>query len=189
MIQTKFQEMQFAELAWWSNYMSHPMARERMYALYGARYMDYFWTEFEDSVQRTVEFGSGPLPVMFMLKTVVGACIDPLRNHYSAQGWTHPGLNGFLSAAPLKDESVDQVLLLNVLDHTDEPDRLVADAKRVLRYGGRALVFVHLNQQDPKHSLVTESDVRRWFSSWTEVKSNIQVTPFDPDAFVGVFVK
>lgn len=184
----KFSEMQAAELAWWREYMAHPTAVLRMYAHYGARYYGYFWDEFLSSGD-TAEFGSGPLPVLFLTCTRRGIAVDTLWGDYVEAGLVAGDLPALTSTAELGDESVDQVLLLNVLDHTSEPETLVAEARRVLRPGGRALLFVHLGQQDAKHKLVDERDVRRWFGDWQCQRWAILHTAFDPPAYVGVYLK
>jgi SAM-dependent methyltransferase len=46
------------------------------------------------------------------------------------------------AALPLADASVDTVLLLDVIEHVAEPERALAEAARVLRAGGVALVTV-----------------------------------------------
>src|SRR3972149_2516237 len=58
-----FVTMQEAELAWWKRYLDHPTARQRMWALYGARYYDFFWRDMGNAAN-TVEIGAGPVPGM-----------------------------------------------------------------------------------------------------------------------------
>jgi SAM-dependent methyltransferase len=43
---------------------------------------------------------------------------------------------------PFADSSFDVVLLIAVLEHTREPDRMLAEARRVLKQGGRAIMVV-----------------------------------------------
>ena len=43
---------------------------------------------------------------------------------------------------PFTDDSFDAVLLVAVLEHTREPWRLLAEARRVLRTGGKAIIVV-----------------------------------------------
>ena len=49
--------------------------------------------------------------------------------------------NGRLEALPLADEEVDVALLFLVLHYVVDPDRVIAEAVRVLRPGGRLLVL------------------------------------------------
>jgi SAM-dependent methyltransferase len=54
-------------------------------------------------------------------------------------------VHGDMQAMPLPDASFDQVLLFSVLTYADEPERVLAEAHRVLRPGG-ALVLVTLGE-------------------------------------------
>ncbi|MBM9538338.1 class I SAM-dependent methyltransferase [Desulfobulbus alkaliphilus] len=53
-----------------------------------------------------------------------------------------PDLFADASCLPVADKSVDTVLLLDVLEHLDDPEKAVAEAARVLRLGGVCLVQV-----------------------------------------------
>jgi SAM-dependent methyltransferase len=43
---------------------------------------------------------------------------------------------------PFRDQSFDAVLLVDILEHTDTPERVVAETKRILRPGGIAIATV-----------------------------------------------
>jgi SAM-dependent methyltransferase len=49
---------------------------------------------------------------------------------------------------PLADASVDWVLLVGVLEHVDDPDRVLEEARRVLKPGGLGYVAVPFLQMD-----------------------------------------
>src|SRR5262245_338360 len=69
---------------------------------------------------------------------VVG--VDP----FAARGRDHPGVRfeaGSAEALPLDDASVDLVWCRDVLVHVADLDRAYAEFARVLRRGGRALVY------------------------------------------------
>lgn len=185
-----FQEMQSAELAWWVKYMKHATAKERMYSLYGARYFGYFFPELHGE-GALIEIGSGPLPVALMTHATQAVLVDSLWPEYQAAGITEDGLGGLTSTGELPGGQADYVLLLNVLDHTDEPEALVLEARRLLKPGGRALVYVHLEArgEDHRHAHVSEDDVIRWFSEWHCERQDIfPMTVYDPPAFVGVYI-
>lgn len=183
---TRFDELQAAELAWWQNFLSHPTAKERMLALYGARYFGFFYREMHDC-GAVVEIGSGPLPVMLTMPAKMMCAIDTLWPEYRDAGLVGDWMVGHTDALMLPSQTADTVLLLNVLDHTDDPIQLIDDARRILAPHGRCLVFVHLEQEDEKHMFVREEDVVRWFEDWNCERAGIQHTSFDPPAFVGVF--
>ena len=52
-------------------------------------------------------------------------------------------LYGFAEEIPSEDESFDLVLCTQVLEHCSDPARAVAELRRVLRPGGRALLSTH----------------------------------------------
>lgn len=53
-----------------------------------------------------------------------------------------PDILADATALPLPDMSVDTVLLLDVLEHIDNPEKAVAETARILRQGGACLVQV-----------------------------------------------
>jgi len=180
---SRFAKMQAAELEWWRNYLRHETARRRMYALYGARYYPYFFAEMM-AAGDTVEIGSGPMPVMDVMQCQMITAVDSL----SYEGLTDWHINTDITILP--DASADTVLLLNVLDHTDQPEFLVAQAHRLLRDGGKALVFVHLGPGDDKHIPIESGECGRWLGMFGEVQSQIApATVYDPPAYVAVAVK
>jgi len=184
---SRFAEQQEAEFAWWRNYLRHPTAKQRMLALYGARYYGLFFAEMMDA-GRTVEIGSGPLPVMETMLYDRGVAIDTLGPRYKVAGLTSWEI--LPSAEGIETGWADTVLLLNVLDHTDDPAPLVAQAHRILRDGGKALVFVHLGPGDDKHIPIQPGDCGRWLGVFGDVVSHIaDATVYDPPAYVAVAVK
>ena len=182
-----FADMQEAEFAWWKSCLRHPTAKQRMLALYGARYYGFFFADMMGA-GRAVEIGSGPIPVMETMIYDRGVAVDTLGPRYKAEGLTTweilPG------TAEVPSGWADTVLLLNVLDHTNDPCALIAEAHRILEVGGKVLVFVHLGQGDDKHALVTEHDIRGWLEGFDLERDGILASaPFDPPAFAAVAVK
>lgn len=181
-----FVEMQAAEFDWWQRYLVGNSARERMYALYGARYYGYFWREMMDA-GRCVEIGAGPLPVLAVMRYSEALAMDTLAHRYKAANLTHWPL--MADIADVSDAWADTVLLLNVLDHTDDPLRLAQEARRIMAPNGRGLVYVHLDQQDDKHKLITEGEARAMLftAGFTTLRMNVlPATSYDPPAFVAV---
>lgn len=146
-----------AELDWWTRYLDHPTANQRMWALYGARYMPFFYDEMIHAGS-TIEIGSGPLPVMEIMECASMTAVDVLADEYR-------GLTGWPIARP---EQIDvkgrwqTVLLLNVLDHADNPRELAELAHRLVRPGGRVLVYVQIHEGDERHDALTVEQVRGW---------------------------
>jgi len=174
--------MQEAELAWWTNYLGHPTAKQRMWALYGARYYGFFFAEMLNP-GKTVEIGSGPLPVMETMNAPQCIAVDSLK-YEGLTDWS------LFDAPQVPDGWADTVLLLNVLDHTDDPQALIAQAWRMLAPGGKALVFVHLGQQDDKHRLVQPDDIKDWFMAFEIQREEVTAAnAYDPAAYLALAVK
>lgn len=187
---SEFDRMQAAELAWWTKYCASGRAGPRMYALYGMRYAS-FWTEMETN-GRTVEFGSGPMPVLNMLRDPGGICVDTLMPQYIKAGLVQGGMTWTATSAEVASDEADTALLLNVLDHTTEPEALVREAYRVLAPEGRALVFVHLENDDEKHRKVEPHQPHRWLEEAGfefAREAFLPETVYDPRAYTAVVVK
>lgn len=62
----------------------------------------------------------------------------------TAMGWygTQPDVFGDAQALPIKNESVDHALLLDVLEHLPDPERCLGELHRVLKPGGTLTVQV-----------------------------------------------
>lgn len=185
-------DMQAAELDWWTRYLAGANAVPRMYSLYGIRYGDWFWDEFQKAGD-VVEYGSGPLPVFALIKGTSFLACDTLAEEYRRAGLMATAIPYESSAAQIASETADTALLLNVLDHASDPQSLVQEAHRALRSGGKALVFVHLDAGgDDKHRTVTMADAWGWLiDTGFEIERDWlkPATQYDPRAFLAVAVK
>lgn len=173
-----------AELDWWQRYLDHPTAKQRMWALYGARYMDFFGWEFENAGS-CLEIGSGPLPVMEIMECKSMLAADPLAAEYrQLTGW--PILDDVDSLTTTG--RWETVLLLNVLDHAEDPQKLVEQAHRYVRPGGRVLVYVQLHEGDERHSAVTKEQARGWIvdAGLSIGREAVLRRSFDPPAWAAV---
>lgn len=71
------------------------------------------------------------------------ACLGPGADERPVTGgWHGPTVRSGVGRLPLDDDSVDGVLLLDVLERVDDDRIVLADARRVLRTGGMILVTV-----------------------------------------------
>lgn len=55
---------------------------------------------------------------------------------------TNPDIVGDIHDIPLQDNSVDAVICYSVLEHIRDPNRAVAEIHRILRPGGKLLLYV-----------------------------------------------
>ena len=76
-------------------------------------------------------------------------------------------VHGSADATGLEDESFDVVLILSVLEHTAEPERVLAEIHRVLRPGGRLALTTDMFDDDrwrpSRERHAARWDVRRFF--------------------------
>jgi SAM-dependent methyltransferase len=88
-------------------------------------------------------YGTAGVAVARPASRIVGIESDP--NHL-AEAWTRfpwlTILEGDAATLPIADDSVDAVLLLDVVEHVAEPERALAEAHRVLRPGGVLVLSV-----------------------------------------------
>src|SRR5205807_714176 len=85
-------------------------------------------------------YGAFLLPFVNASRRIV---VDPL---YKSVTRNFPGIEGIAAPAeriPFADKSVDFVLLRNVIDHMLDPEKLVVEAARILRLGGRVYFMVN----------------------------------------------
>lgn len=157
-----FAEMQAGELAWWRAFLAHPQALGRLFAVYGYRYLDFFFDQLVN-VGAVIDFGSGPVSAAFIAHHPPAevVCVDPLFADYREAGLVYgPAI---LAPQPIPAGTFDTALVLNVLDHTEEPAALVAAAAASLKRDGYALLWVHIEAPpDSLHVTVHAEDVYRW---------------------------
>jgi SAM-dependent methyltransferase len=101
---------------------------------------------------RGLDVGCNTGPLLIPLRQrgydVVGIDVSPGDVHQAEQYLCERGLpHAGLAAAdgtrlPFRDQSFDFVLLVDVLEHTDQPERMVAEVGRLLAPGGMVIATV-----------------------------------------------
>lgn len=88
-----------------------------------------------------------------------------------------PTIVGDVHAMPLSGESVDAILSLSVLEHLHDPARAMEEMRRVLKKGGKILLYTHFIY--PYHARAgvyqdyfrfTEEGLRRLFKDFSHVE-------------------
>jgi SAM-dependent methyltransferase len=115
------------------------------YVLLGSRYLvRLIGTAYERVIRahargRLLDLGCGDVPYYAMYREQVSDvfCVDWSA---STHGRQHIDLEANLNdALPLADQSFDTVLLADVLEHIHEPERLLAEIRRLLVPSGKLL--------------------------------------------------
>ncbi len=180
-------KMQSGELAWWVQFMDQATAKHRMLAVYGSRYLPFFWETFL-TTRGLIEFGCGPMPVAAITHAQRVALVDPLADEYRdaglLEGDTKEHMRLSLSTGDIG--AFDTALVLNVLDHAadDEMDQLMRDAYASLRPNGRLCFYVQLHTGDDHHNALTMPAVDAALSRFDVQKAlGIPASKMDPEAY------
>jgi SAM-dependent methyltransferase len=123
-VTTRWKEAQAREsVAWQRMEVAAPTYLERRAARIGA------WLRFHGA-SSVLEIGGAGLPSGDF------HAIDPLMRQFRLAR----GVAGRGEALPYRDRTFDAVLMLNVIDHVEDPPRCLAEAARVLRPKGVLLL-------------------------------------------------
>lgn len=124
---------------------------------------------------RVLEVGSGAHGLVFFFGTTRGVGCDPLACDYAALFPTWQQHTRTIAAAgerlPFADASFDVVLCDNVVDHAEDPARIVRELSRVLAPGGLLYFTVNFH-----HAIYTFAS--RLHAAWNAAGIRFEVTPF-----------
>ena len=124
---------------------------------------------------RMLEIGSGAHGLVFFAGLTNGVGVDPLASAYRAlfPRWQSraPTLQAVGEALPFADGAFDLVLSDNVVDHAEDPQRILAEAARVLRPGG--LLYFTVNVHHPFWQAAA-----RLHALWNALGLHVEIGPF-----------
>lgn len=124
---------------------------------------------------RVLEVGSGAHGLIFFFEAGERIGVDPLAEDYRRlfPAWQDRAqtIAAFGEALPFGEDSFDLVLSDNVVDHAENPRRIVEEMVRVLKPGG-ALYFT-VNIHHPVYDFAS-----RVHSAWRAAGVPFEVTPF-----------
>lgn len=124
---------------------------------------------------RVLEVGSGAHGLVFFFGTSRGVGVDPLACEYAAlfPGWQRRAQT--VAAAgerlPFAERAFDVVLCDNVVDHAEDPARIVSEIARVLAPGG--LLYFTVNFHHAVYSVAA-----RLHSAWNRAGLEFEIGPF-----------
>lgn len=103
---------------------------------------------------RVLEVGSGPLGAIHGLDAQFRCALDPLQRFYSSlqsssrrRDGAVQRIAGMGESLPFADHCFDLILITNVIDHCDDPARVLAELKRVAKRDGVVYLTVNVYHQ------------------------------------------
>ena len=122
-----------------------------------------------------LEVGSGAHGLIFYFGTSNGVGVDPLADRYAAMfpAWHDRArtVTAFGENLPFEDGAFDVVLCDNVVDHAENPRRILEEIVRVMAPG--ALLFFEVNVHHPLyHAAAT------LHAGWRALGVPFEITPF-----------
>lgn len=122
-----------------------------------------------------LEVGSGAHGLIFYFGTPNGVGVDPLADHYARMfaAWHDRArtVTAFGESLPFAAGSFDVVLCDNVVDHAENPRRILEEIVRVMQPG--ALLFFEVNVHHPVYHLAATLH-----AGWRALGIPFEITPF-----------
>lgn len=122
-----------------------------------------------------LEIGCGPLGYIYDIESKVSIGVDPMKESFDPkwQPFHKREVHRILAVGehlPIRDTSIDIVLLINVLDHVEQPEKVIEQVKRICNLKGVLCLLVntfpypliksgilgHLDKRHPHRFSVTQ---------------------------------
>jgi len=140
-------EAQRSEKEWWEQ---GPSVHSHFSKQYWADFLSEDGLSFDDfKDKRVLEIGCGPFGIIHYVEDAsqkIG--IEPLVFDYIEMRIgvfsNTSTVSGVGENLPLPNDCIDFVILCNVLDHARDPSRILSEAYRVLRNGGKVYLVVNI---------------------------------------------
>jgi len=146
--------------------------------LYREHLRDFFKINgsFPDSV--VVDIGCGPVGIISVVEAREKVGIDPLMDEYKKIFDMEPDvkyINAKGEEIPFPDNYADVVFCVNVLNHVQDPDKVLSEIARILKPEGKLYFDVHDNALSVGHPhLFTRESVYSLLSKHFQIEKNIE---------------
>ena len=147
------------------------------------------------AARSVIEIGAGPYPAVAAAAKGWARCVavDPIAKGYVQEDLVPEAAKKVVYIAapgeqiPLPAGFADLLVIENCLDHVTDPERVVAEIRRLLRPGGYLWLFVDLsNHKDEMHPHpFNEERVRALLRSFQVVRDEVSDHKAHPEAYGG----
>lgn len=124
---------------------------------------------------RVLEVGCGAHGLIFFFGAKDGVGVDPLADHYAELFPEWQGRARTVAAPgerlPFEDASFDVVLCDNVVDHAENPRRILEEIARVMK--PRAILYFEVNIHHPFYHVAASAH-----AGWRALGIPFEITPF-----------
>jgi SAM-dependent methyltransferase len=135
-----------------------------------------------------VEIGPGPIGFPDACPARVSIGVDPLAERYAEHDLLIPNtpaiyVNAGAERVPLLSSRADVVLLRNTLDYVEDPERALAEARRILAPGGTLIVLFDVEHAPSatQPNALTVARVRAALPGMSVVREHYWDEPFGLD--------
>ena len=182
---------QLLEERWWGNCVN-TLAEQVKQKLYVEKMgLTYDFSQGQYCIpmhgKHVLDIGGGPVSILLMCHDVKGVVADPLRYpHWVTQRyWTAGIKTQKTKGEDLKETGFDEVWMYNLLQHVDDPEKVVNNARRA---GNILRVFDWLNIPiiGPHRHFLDRSTLDRLLGEGG-TSENVLIDGWDATCYYGVF--
>ena len=154
-------QTQLIEQRWWGNCVNthEEEIKQQVYAekMGLERFACYGRFQFPMDGKSIVDIGGGPVSLLLKCTNVRGTVVDPFRYPaWVASRYLTAGIRVITAKAEDFDETGwDEAWMYNVLQHVDDPGKVVAGARRASRVL-RVFDWIDIPQQGPHRHVLTK---------------------------------
>lgn len=169
--EAKWKRTQKAEVKYWAELVD---TQNEKFFERTEEYYEHFESHFSNCEYNTVvEFGCGPVGLLPHIKARQKIGLDPLILEYSRMGYDYIKrdyciINAKGEDVPLLDFYADLVICVNVIDHSNNPLKMLEEIYRVCKHNGKIIISCDLRDQESQTDswhpiIISAQEIKRFF--------------------------
>jgi len=169
----KFKRAQVYQKRYWDEQWKDKRGRQQQAKKTWNRYIDILKAQADlKPSDKILDIGCGPCGMINFITIGERYGLDPLMDYYLSNFDMPKEVNwvkGFGEDLPFKDKKFNIVIATDTLDHTENPNRILKEIKRVLKAGG--FLFLTVNTYSQTTNLIKNIHRRLGLESPAELSS------------------